>query len=161
MRKLILYSAVGLLLSLSGCDKKAPPSSASAYSGGNGNGNWITDFEQAKETARTEGKDMLVDFSGSDWCYWCKKLDKEVFSKADFLSEVEKNFVLVNIDYPSDTSGQSLALQEQNKELALEYRIEGYPTVILMDAEGQPYARTGYIRGGPEKYLAHLNELRK
>ena len=122
---------------------------------------WVTDFEAAKQKAAAEGKDLLIDFSGSDWCYWCKKLDGEVFSKSVFIEEAAKQFVFVMIDFPNDKSGQSEELQAQNKRLAEQFDIKGYPTVILAKADGTQYAQTGYQEGGPDVYLVHLKELRE
>lgn len=122
--------------------------------------NWMTDFEAAKKKAAEENKDLLVDFTGSDWCGWCIKLDKEVFSEDVFKKGVDDKFVLVSLDYPRDKSKMSDELQKQNEELQKKFQIQGFPTILLMDAEGKPYARTGYQAGGPEKYLTHLDDLR-
>jgi uncharacterized protein YyaL (SSP411 family) len=120
----------------------------------------MTDFEAAKVRAVEEGKDLLVDFTGSDWCYWCKKLDGEVFSKPGFIDEAGRDFVFVKIDFPSNPAAQPRPVRMQNQRLSQMYGVEGYPTVILMRADGRPYARTGYLEGGADAYLAHLKELR-
>ncbi len=118
-------------------------------------GDWVTDFQAAKQLAQNQHKDLLVNFAGSDWCYWCKRLDAEVFSDDDFVASAQKDFVLVLIDFPSDKSGQPQSLQEQNQTLSWQYAIEGYPTVILMDKDGNPYARPGFREGGVKAYIAH------
>jgi uncharacterized protein YyaL (SSP411 family) len=118
---------------------------------------WMTDFEAAKKKAAEEKKNLLVDFTGSDWCHWCKVIDKEIFSKPEFKGA--ENFVLVELDYPRDKSKQSEELQKQNEMLAEKYMIKGYPTIYLMTAEGKPFASTGYRQGGPEAYNKHLFEL--
>ena len=120
---------------------------------------WLTDFNAAKKQAASENKDLLVDFTGSDWCSWCIKLSNEVFKHDAFSKGVADSFILVEIDYPQDKSGQSEALQTQNKRLQTTYAVQGYPTILLMDAQGRPYAQTGYQPGGPENYVTHLNEL--
>ena len=122
---------------------------------------WMTDFEAAKAKADQEGKDLLMDFSGSDWCYWCQRLDEEVFSRQGFIDEAGRDFVFVKIDFPSDKSGQSQALQQQNDRLARNYGIQGYPTIILARPDGTEYARTVYREGGPDAYLDHLQQLRQ
>lgn len=121
--------------------------------------NWVTDWEAAKTQAAKDQKLLLIDFSGSDWCGWCKKLDQEVFSQEAFLTEAKKKFVLVLLDFPRDKSGQSEALQKQNDKLQEQFGVEGFPSVFLAAADGTPFAQTGYQAGGPEKYLAHLDEL--
>ena len=121
-------------------------------------GEWQTDLSQAKVQAAKEGKFMLVDFSGSDWCGWCIKLDKEVFSKAEFQAYAKDKLVLALVDFPRKTP-----LPEQvaaaNKALASKYKVAGFPTVVLMLPDGTEVARTGYQEGGPVAYVAHLKEL--
>ncbi|MGB2090322.1 MAG: thioredoxin family protein [Akkermansiaceae bacterium] len=120
---------------------------------------WMTDFEAAKKKAANENKALLVDFTGSDWCGWCIKLNDEVFKHEAFKEGVEDKFILVELDFPRDKSKISDVLQTQNKTLAEKYSIQGYPTILLMDSLGRPFAKTGYQAGGPEKYLAHLDSL--
>ena len=122
---------------------------------------WVDDFEAAKKQASAEGKLLLVDFSGSDWCGWCKKLDKEVFSKPEFLKGVKKDFVLVMIDSPRDKSLLSENAARQNPELQRQYKISGYPTVLVMDADGEVLERTGYRDGGSKKYVKYLLDVKK
>jgi thiol-disulfide isomerase/thioredoxin len=124
-----------------------------------GAANWSTDFEASRLEAAEEGKSLLLDFTGSDWCGWCIKLRKEVFEQDGFDEGVEEDFVLVELDYPQDKSKQDKEVVEQNAELLKRYPISGYPTILLCDSDGKPYAATGYREGGPEVYLEHLDEL--
>ena len=128
-----------------------------AVAGGEG---WSSDFEVAKKEAAESKKDLLIDFTGSDWCGWCIKLNKEVFSQDPFKAGVKDKFVLVELDYPKDKSKLSAATLKQNEELAQKYPVGGFPTILLTDAEGKPFASTGYQAGGPEAYVKHLDELR-
>lgn len=122
---------------------------------------WTDDYEAAKKQAAEENKDMLLDFTGSDWCGWCIKLVNEVFSKDEFKAYADQNLVLVEIDFPRDQTKLSDETKAQNNSLKDAFGIRGYPTIYLTDAQGRPYARTGYQRGGPEVYVAHLQELKK
>jgi thioredoxin-related protein len=119
---------------------------------------WQTDFEAAKTKAKAEKKLLLVDFTGSDWCGWCKKLVAEVFSKEEFKKEAPKKFVLVELDFPQSKK-QSDELKKQNKKLLEQYKVQGYPTILVLDAEGQVVAKTGYQAGGAEKYVKHLADF--
>lgn len=120
---------------------------------------WMTDFEAAKQKAAAENKDLLVDFTGSDWCGWCIKLVDEVFKHDAFKQGAADNFVLVELDFPQDKSKLDEATQKQNEMLQKKYSIQGFPTILLLDDQGRPYAQTGYQAGGPEKYLTHLDGL--
>jgi thiol-disulfide isomerase/thioredoxin len=132
----------------------------SAFAGGEG---WTHDFAAARKQAADEKKDLLIDFTGSDWCGWCERLNEQVFIHAPFKAGVKDKFVLVELDYPQKPENVAKLSDEtkaQNKELQAKYSINGYPTILLCDAEGRPYASTGFQRGGPEKYVTHLDELR-
>ncbi|MDB6136095.1 MAG: thioredoxin family protein [Verrucomicrobiales bacterium] len=130
---------------------------ASAFASGPG---WSPDFAGSQKKAASEKKDLLVDFTGSDWCIWCKKLQSEVFSHAEFTEGVKDSFVLVELDYPRDKSHLSEETRKQNEELKDRYPIKGYPTILLVDPEGKPFAATGYQPDGPVKYVESLNKLR-
>jgi len=129
-----------------------------AFAGGEG---WSADYAASKKLAAETKKDLLIDFTGSDWCGWCIKLNDEVFKHEPFKAGVKDSFVLVELDFPRDKSKLSDETKKQNAELGKKYSVRGYPTILLCDAEGRPYAGTGYQEGGPEKYVTHLNELRE
>jgi len=121
---------------------------------------WMIDFEAAKKKAAAENKDLLVDFTGSDWCGWCIKLVDEVFKHDSFKKGIADKFVLVELDFPKDKSKLSDATQKQNAELQAKYGVQGFPTILLLDSKGRPFAQTGYQKGGPDAYLTHLEGLR-
>ena len=121
---------------------------------------WLTDFEQAKKEAVKRDVPILVNFSGSDWCGWCIKLDKEVLSKKEFLAYAKENLVLFVADFPSKKELPE-ATVKQNKALQKKYKIQGFPTVLILDAEGKVTGKTGYRKGGPAEYVKHLKELTK
>jgi thiol-disulfide isomerase/thioredoxin len=122
---------------------------------------WTSDFEAAKKQAAAEKKDLLIDFTGSDWCGWCIKLKKEVFDQQAFKDGVKDKFVLVEIDFPQDESKLTPEIKAQNEKLQEKYGVQGFPTIILADESGRPYATTGYEKGGPKAYLPLLDEKRK
>jgi thioredoxin-related protein len=121
---------------------------------------WETDFDLAKKRAKEENKAILIDFTGSDWCGWCIKLNKEVFSTPEFQEYAAKKLIMVELDYPRKKELPA-KLKEQNEKLQEEYKIEGFPTVILLNSRGKEVARTGYQDGGPAKYIEHVKELLK
>lgn len=120
---------------------------------------WETDFDKAQAKAKEEGKHILIDFSGSDWCGWCVKLDKEVFSQDAFKAYAKDNLVLVLIDFPRDKSKQSEEEQKKNSELQKKFGVRGFPTVYIVSPEGKTVAKTGYQAGGPEAYVTHIKQL--
>ncbi|MDZ4779277.1 MAG: thioredoxin family protein [Planctomycetia bacterium] len=122
---------------------------------------WTANMASAMEQAKSENKDLLIDFTGSDWCEFCIVLKDEVFSQTSFQQEAPKHFVLVELDFPNDTSQLSEATQKQNNTWREKFEVTGFPSIYLTDATGRPYAVTGYEKGGADKYLAHLEGLRK
>ncbi|MEZ6194625.1 MAG: thioredoxin family protein [Planctomycetota bacterium] len=121
---------------------------------------WLADYDQAVTVAKEQKKDLLVDFTGSDWCGWCIRLDKEVFEHDTFLEPVTKNYVLVKLDFPRGEEVKAkVPNPKRNDELQEKWAIQGFPTILLVSAEGEVYARTGYQRGGPEAYVKHLEEI--
>jgi len=121
---------------------------------------WMTDFEAAKAKAKAEKKTLLLNFTGSDWCGWCIKLHKEVFSKQEFIDYAAANLVLVTVDFPK-TKKLEPELKKQNDELNEKYEIQGYPTIKLLKPTGREIGETGYEEGGPVKYIENLKKLVK
>ena len=117
---------------------------------------WTDDYDAALKRAAAENKLVLADFSGSDWCGWCKKLDKEVFGKEEFLAGATNEFVLLMVDSPQDQELLSEKAKAQNPKLVSKYRVEGFPTVLVLDSKGEVVFRGGYVNGGPKKYLKML-----
>ncbi len=121
-------------------------------------GAWLTDYEEARAQAGKQSRPILVNFSGSDWCGWCIKLDEEVFEKEEFKKFADEKLVLFVADFPRSKE-QADELKTQNRSLMEKYGIQGFPTILLLDAEGEVIGRTGYQAGGPENYVKHLEEL--
>lgn len=119
---------------------------------------WETDLANAQKIATAQKKDIFVFFTGSDWCTFCIMLHKEVFDKGNFLEEINKKYVLLEIDFPQRKPFPE-AIQIKNDKLAEDYEIQKFPTVLLIDKDGKAFGRTGYKGLGPDKYLEHIKEL--
>lgn len=120
-----------------------------------GNLNWNGNLEKAIELAKKENKAVLVNFTGSDWCKWCIKLSDEVFKQKEFEEYAKNNLVLVILDFPRSIQ-QSQEIKEYNNKLAQKYGIQGFPTILLINGNGQLVAQTGYQPGGAAKYVEHI-----
>ena len=119
---------------------------------------WLDDYDAALKKAAAENKHVVIDFSGSDWCGWCKRLDKEVFATDVFRKGAADKYVLLMVDSPSDKSLLTPEAAKNNPKLVEKYDIHGFPTVVVLDPKGEEVLRTGYQKGGPEKYLKMLDE---
>lgn len=119
---------------------------------------WLTDVHAALDKAAAEHKFVLLDFTGSDWCGWCKKLKAEVFDQQEFIDFAKQNLVLVEVDFPHQKQ-LSAEQQEANNALARKYNIRGYPTIIIIDSMSQQVGQAGYMPGGPKKFIEHLEQI--
>ena len=121
---------------------------------------WGDNYKQALETAAKENKNVLLDFTGSDWCVWCIRLKKETFDKQQFTDYADKNLVLVEVDFPQ---GKSLSpeVKNQNDALQQQYQVEGFPTLVLLTPQGKVIKQnSGYIPGGPQGFLDWVNSAK-
>jgi protein disulfide-isomerase len=158
-RLFLLCSAIFVSAGFASCSRAvvAPRKEAKMQ----GEINWLTDFDAAKAKAKSDHKLVLLDFTGSDWCGYCKRMQVEIFSKPQFQDYAAKNLVLVELDFPR-AKPQSDEVRRQNMKLASEYEIEGFPTLIVLSPEGKRVGNFfGYIEGGPEAIIAALEKLRK
>ncbi len=120
---------------------------------------WLTDADQALAKARAERKLVLLNFTGSDWCPWCIRLEREVFSQPEFLSYAQTNLVLVLVDFPRKKQ-LSQEQKRSNNALAVKYGINGFPTIVVLDHTGKTLGKLGYMEGGPKRFIAELEKLR-
>lgn len=100
-------------------------------------GEWTMDFEAAKVLAKAKNLPLLMNFTGSDWCGWCKLMDKNVFTTEAWKKYATQNVVTVFIDFPKDKSLVPAKLVERNKTLSEKFEVGGYPTYILLAPDGE------------------------
>lgn len=118
---------------------------------------WLVDFEAAKQQAAKEGKSILMEFTGSDWCPPCIALKKKVLDTDVFKTRAPEKFVLLKLDNPNDKSKQTPAEIAQYRKLAEEFKVSGVPTIILADDAGRPFAKNvGFGGQEPAAYMENL-----
>ncbi len=129
---------------------------------------WHTDVSKATDISIKENKPMFLFFTGSDWCGWCIRLQKEVFHTPEFIKWAKESVVLVELDFPRKND-QTEAVKLQNAQLQQQLQVRGYPTIWFVNASKSADAKTnlnalgssGYVAGGPEKWLAAANQIIK
>ena len=119
---------------------------------------WVTDYDAALEQAAKEKKTVLVLFTGSDWCGWCKKLHKDTLDQAAFKKFADKKLVLVYMDMPRN---QAPADKAKVRELSRKLQAGGgVPSTVIVGADGTVKGKIGGYR--PLKnYMAELKKLTK
>ncbi len=130
---------------------------------------WHTDLNKAIELSKKENKPLMLFFTGSDWCGWCKKLQKEVFTQAEFKKWAQDNVILVEVDFPSASVQQAEELKVQNRMLQQQFVVRGYPTCFFVKAEKlkdgkityTQFGQQGYIAGGPVNWINSATALIK
>ncbi len=128
---------------------------------------WHTDVKKASEVSMKSNKPLMFFFTGSDWCGWCIRLQREVFNTPDFTKWANENVVLVELDFPR---GKALApeIKQQNSELEQMFGVRGYPTVWIVTptkkdskVSFEKLGSTGYVAGGPANWIAGANSILK
>lgn len=121
---------------------------------------WFDDYDEALAAAKEQGKDLFVDFAGSDWCHYCHKLENEVLAHDEWLAAARQDYILVMLDFPrSEQAKAKVPNPRRNQELAERHGVQGFPTVFLITPDEVVFARTGYQAGGPQEYVQHLAKI--
>jgi protein disulfide-isomerase len=116
---------------------------------------WVTDLNAGRAQAQKEGKFVMINFTGSDWCQYCIKLKQEVLSQPEFEAFASRNLVLVEIDFPKRTP-QAAAVQKANASLVTQYKVDGFPTLVFLNPQGKVVHREGYHPVGAKAYVKEL-----
>ncbi|HEU5395639.1 MAG TPA: thioredoxin family protein [Verrucomicrobiae bacterium] len=120
---------------------------------------WQLHLPAALDQARKEKKQVLLDFTGSDWCPWCIKFDHEILDTAKFAEYANRHLVLVQLDYPRNKP-QSESLRRDNAELQQRFQVEGFPTFVLLNSDGKELGRqVGFLEGGPDAFIRELDKF--
>lgn len=117
-------------------------------------------LEKAKEVAKANGKSILINFTGSDWCSWCHKIRDEILSKDEFKTYADENLVLVLADFPKQKE-QTPSEVAHAQSLGGTYGIQGLPTLLIVDVDGNEKGKLGYMEGGPEPFIDEIKRIIK
>ncbi len=121
---------------------------------------WLTKYETAVSQSKSTNKPIILFFTGSDWCRYCRDLEREVFESSDFAREAGSKYIFVRLDFPLNKKLDK-DLTAQNKELQKKYNIKSFPTLVILNSAQQKIGTTGYRAGGGKAYADHLNSILK
>jgi protein disulfide-isomerase len=126
---------------------------------------WYTDVSLASQAAAAENKPMLLFFTGSDWCGWCHRLQREVFNTPAFTTWASSDVILVELDFPRNKVLPQ-NIMEQNQMLQQQFGVQGYPTVWFVNVTKEadkfnlaPLSSSGYLQGGPEVWITNAKAI--
>ncbi len=161
---LVACSASAITFKDSTDPAKAPPA-AEKKSGpavtGAVPGEWTMDFDAAKKVAAEKKIPLFLNFTGSDWCGWCKLMDRNVFGKPEWQAYAKENLMLVWIDFPSDKTLVPEQFVARNQALQREYGVRGYPTYIILESDGT--TKLGQLGASqeatPESFILEVRKL--
>lgn len=114
---------------------------------------WLTDYAAAVQQAEAEGKYILIDFTGSDWCTVCVKLRRSVLDQADFAAEARKKCVFLEVDLPQ-RKAMDAKLRAANEALCKRYRVDAFPTIMIINSRGEVLGGFAGDVGGVKNALA-------
>ncbi len=150
----ILALATALILAI------AAPGWAAEMTKGAEVGVWTQDIDAATLLAKEKKLPVLVDFTGSDWCGWCKLMQGKVFTTEAFRNYAKTALVLVKIDFPRDKSKVPAEYHARNQKLQQQYGVKGYPTYVILSSEGKAIGRMSADRDAtPEKFIGQLKDI--
>lgn len=120
---------------------------------------WSNDYDTAIRDSRNTGRPIMLVFTGSDWCLWCQKLERDILSKPEF-SKWSKKLIKIEVDFPQSTS-LSQKIADRNQQLLQRYgkHVESYPTVLFVNAKGKVLAKTGYINDDVNNWIANADQI--
>lgn len=160
----IILASLAACLVWTGCDKDETPAAkgdASTAAVAGEAAEWLTDFSTAQAKAKAGNQRIFLDFTGSDWCSACKAIKKKVLTSGEFAAYAKTDLVLVEVDFPMNHP-QSDTLKAANKALSDKFKIDGYPTLVVTDADGQELWREeGYDDDTPAQYVAKLKAIKR
>lgn len=124
-------------------------------------GKWTMDYPAAEKLAAEKDLPLLLNFTGSDWCGWCKLMDGNVFAEEKWEKFAAENIVLATIDFPRDKSIVPEKFVSQNAALKEKFSVQGYPTYIILESDGETVL--GQLGAGkektPESFIEELNAV--
>lgn len=126
-------------------------------------GQWTMDIDAARQYAARKKLPLLLNFTGSDWCGWCKVMDDTVFHKEEWKKFAFRNVVLVTIDFPRGKNIVPTKWKGRNSQLKKQFGVRGYPTYVIVAPDGT--TKLGHLvanRGKtPESFIRDFQKILK
>jgi protein disulfide-isomerase len=156
---LALGSALLLSTTLLIAQPSYPPgnsrmNSASYNANPSGQINWLKSYNDAVALSQSTSKPIVILFTGTGWCPACVKLEREVINRPEFAQAVGQRFVFLKAEFPDYS--ESAVMASPYKPLLDRYGVNAFPTLVVVDANGQQLYTVNYQQGGPQAYAQEL-----
>lgn len=124
------------------------------------NEGWMVSMEEAHAESKKTGKPIMANFTGSDWCGWCKRLDRSVFHQPGFEKWADDNVVLLELDFPKRFKLPQ-EVEQQNRSLQQQFKVRGFPTIWVFDADKNSQGQWDIKALGKTGYTKTLAEFQQ
>ncbi len=118
---------------------------------------WNDKIEDGIALGKKENKPIFLLFTGSDWCPWCVKLEKELLSSKE-VQDYLKGLVLIKLDYRRKKDPVSKEREKYILDNKKKYGVKGFPTIILIDSKGNVKDKIGYQKVTPAQYVENIKK---
>ncbi len=115
---------------------------------------WLRTYSEAVALSQSTSKPIIILFTGTGWCPACMKLEREVITRPEFAQSVGQKFVFLKAEFPDYS--ESSVMASPYKPLLDRYGVAAFPTIVVVDANGQQLFTVNYRNGGPEVYTQEL-----
>lgn len=119
---------------------------------------WISDYKEALDLSRKTDKPILLLFTGTGWCSYCHKLEREILETSQFANAVGGRYIFVKMDFSPMGQARDPSFSKQHEDLGQRYQIQGFPTVVVLDRNEQVLLRTGYRQLKADQYASYLQQ---
>lgn len=157
LSSVVLLSA-NLLQAQAGGYYYDPKTQTSSYSPGptvsSNQINWLRTYSEAVALSQSTSKPIAILFTGTGWCPACMKLERAVLNHPEFAQAVAQKFVFLKAEFPDYS--ESAVMASPYKPLLDRYGVNAFPTIIVVNANGQMLFTVNYREGGPQIYAQEL-----
>jgi thiol:disulfide interchange protein len=116
--------------------------------------NWLRSYSEAVALSQSTSKPIAILFTGTGWCPACMRLERLVLTHPEFAQAVGQKFVFLKAEFPDYS--ESAVMASPYKPLLDRYGINQFPTIVVVNANGQQLYTVNYREGGPQVYAQEL-----
>ena len=122
--------------------------------------NWTTDFSKAKELSASQHKNIMLVFSGSDWCGPCIKMESQIWQSNEFITYADEDLILLKADFPKKKKNRLPKEQQAHNDMLAEKYHAKFPLVVILNSKGEVLDSFGFLKDfTPQDYINRISKL--